>query len=196
MKMQGLVMAKDVNALVAASQPRMFTCSATNRFGMGGTNDICTGFPDGASRPGFQDPQGGEGHLDTEAGFRAYAARIFEAAGNVSTAPDAAGPPQARIGSLSCERAPTAPPSMCGNDYVWVHITFINAPGQPPERALGLPGQRTTFGISAHRDASGELKVDGIGVTTVPPNSVLEAGESPSSFGGKPGVVRRYAWTP
>src|SRR5215210_5652812 len=49
-KMHGLVLARDVNALVAASQPRMFTCSATNRSGMGGTSDICTGFPDGASR--------------------------------------------------------------------------------------------------------------------------------------------------
>ena len=26
--------------------------------------------------------------------------------------------------------------------------------------------------------------------------SVLEAGESPSRYGGQPAVLRRYAWTP
>ena len=115
----------------------------------------------------------------------------FEAAGQTAVGGDGYGPPQARIGAISC-RETSAAQATCGSDYIAVHITFINAPNVPPERALGLPGQRITFGLTAHRDASGTIKVDGIGITMVPPNSVLEPGGSPYSFGD----IRRYLWTP
>jgi hypothetical protein len=75
-------------------------------------------------------------------------------------------------------------------------MTFINSPSLDPASGTGLPGQRTSFSFVSHRNAAGELKLEGSG-TTVPPNTVLLAWSVAAvDAGGRQVGIEYYPWTP
>jgi hypothetical protein len=183
----------NLDGIVALAEPVSATCPAG---GLGGPSAaLCAGAAPGEVRRGYWEVQAGEGLVVTESEWRRTLTRWF-ASIRVAQGSDAYGPGQLRIGAISCARDRGEPSGRCGSEAVRIHLTFINSPSLDPSQGTGLPGQRISFHFAAHRNAAGDLKVEGSG-TIVPPNTVLLPFEIDAvDAGGKLLVIQYYPWTP
>jgi hypothetical protein len=185
--------AGDAAAFFAVAEPIEATCPSA---GFGGPSPaLCEGAAAGEVRLGYWDFQAGEGLIVTEAQLRQTLGRWFSSIAG-ATGSDAWGPGELSIGSIFCGRERSAPSGQCLESTIRAHFTFINASDLDPSLGTGLPGERTTFFVSVHRAADGQLVADGFG-TIVPPNAALEA-FSVDGVGadGRPLTFEFYPWQP
>jgi hypothetical protein len=182
-----------VDGIIALAEPVGATCPAG---GLGGPSAaLCAGAAAGEVRRGYWDVQAGEGLVVTEAEWRRTLSRWF-ASIRAAQGSDAYGPGALRIGAISCGRDRGEPSGRCGSETVRIHFTFVNSPAMDPSQGTGLPGQRISFHVAAHRNAAGDLKIEGSG-TIVPPNTVLLPFEIDAVYAsGRQFVMQFYPWAP
>jgi hypothetical protein len=189
-----LVQSGDLDGLIALAEPVAATCGGNPGFG-GPSAALCAAAAPGEVRSGYWDVQAGEGLVVTESEWRRtltrWLASIRSAQGS-----DVYGDGALKIGSISCARFEGQPAGVCDTGTVRVHLTFINAHDADPASGTGLPGQRTSFHFTLHRNQSGELRIEGSG-TVVPPNTVLLGFEIEGiDQAGRKVVIQHYPWTP
>jgi hypothetical protein len=178
---------------MALSEAVPATCPSQ---GFGGPSPaLCDGAAPGEVRLGYWDVQAGEGLIVTEAELRATLERRLLALSGAAGS-DVYGTGELRVGALSCARAPGAPQGSCDQGWLRVHLTYISPASLDASQGTGIPGERTSFHVSLHRDSTGELKLDGIG-TIVPPNSVLQPMQIEAyADDGELVTLQFYPWTP
>jgi hypothetical protein len=188
-----IIAAGDVDAFLALTEPVPVVCRGTRGIG-GPSAALCADAAIDETRFGYWDTRAGEGLAVTEAEFRSKLERWFNLIPQ-ARGEDEYGPGALRVGSVACARLHSEPAGVCGKGWLLVHFTLIS-PAADPSQGVGIPGERTTFHVSLHEGADGELRINGFG-QSVPSNATLEAFSLDAQTDtGEIVLLEFYPWTP